>query len=73
MIWMNNLKIAIIEEDIAKIETLVKELPDYDSEQRAKEALALIAEAIKLVDAKRRQTLKAMNKIRQTKAYLNSH
>lgn len=73
MTWLNSLKIAIIEEDITKIETLTKELPNYDSKQEAEEALALIGEAIKLVDSKKQKTLEAMKKIKQTKVFLESH
>ena len=73
MTWLNSLKIAIIEEDITKIGTLTKELPNYDSKQEAEEALALIGEAIKLVDSKKQKTLEAMKKIKQTKVFLESH
>ena len=73
MIWLNKLKIAIIEEDVIQIGSLTKELPSYDSKQKAEEALALIGEAIKLVDSKKQQTLSSINKIKQTKAFLESH
>ena len=73
MAWLNSIKIAIIEEDIEKIETLTKELPSFDSKQKAQEALALIGEAIKVVDSEKQKTLKTMKKIRQTKAFLESH
>jgi len=72
MTWLNSLKIAIIEEDIIKISSLTKKLPNYTSKQRAEEALALIGEAIKLVDNKKIETLESMNKIKQTKAYLST-
>ena len=73
MTWLNELKVAIIEEDIIKIGSLTKEIPSYDSKQKAEEALALIGEAIKLVDDKKQQTLASMSKIKQTKSYLNNH
>ncbi len=73
MKWLNSLKIAIIEENINQIETLVSNLPDFDSKQRAEEALALISEAINIVSDHKSKTLLAMNKIKQTKAFLASH
>lgn len=73
MTWLNSLKVAIIEEDITKIETLTKELPNWDSKQKAQEALALIDEAIKLIDSKKQKTLEAMKKIKQTKVFFESN
>ena len=73
MKWLNSLKVAIIEENIDQIEALTSELPDFDSKQRAEEALALISEAINIVSDHKSKTLVAMNKIKQTKAFLASH
>ena len=73
MKWLNSLKIAIIEENITQIETLASNLPEFDSKQKAEEALALISEAINIVSDHRSKTLLAMNKIKQTKAFLASH
>ncbi len=69
MQWLNNLKIAIVEENITQIKSLTKELPSFDSKIEAQEALALIGEAIKILDNKKEQTLEAMNKIKKTKKY----
>ena len=73
MKWLTSLKIAIIEENINQIEALTSELPDFDSKQKAEEALALIKEAINVVSIQKAKTLVAMNKIKQTKAFLASH
>lgn len=70
MNWLNNLKIAIIEQDVDKIGVLCKEMPQLKSKAQLIEAQALIAEAISLTDAKKLDTLKTINKIRQTKAFL---
>ena len=72
MKWLNSLKIAIIEENINQIGTLIEELPTFDSKLEAQEALALLSEATKVVEHHKTKTLAAMNKIKQTKAFLNS-
>ena len=73
MIWLNNFKIAVIEEDIEKIGTLITEVPKFDTKTRAEEALALVKEATIIVDLYKSKTLKSMNKLKQTKAFLDSH
>jgi hypothetical protein len=73
MTWLNSLKIAIIEENITQIDTLVTKLPDFESKDRAKEALALISESIKIVNLHKSKTLESMNKLKKTKAFLESN
>ncbi|WP_458701417.1 hypothetical protein ACKGJI_04710 [Sulfurospirillum sp. 1307] len=74
MTWLNKLKIAVIEEDIETIGELMKTPPSFsDDITSAKEALALVNEAINLVEASKAKVLEDMNKIRKTKAFLNSH
>ncbi len=70
--WIKNFKIAIIEENANEIESLIDTMPVFSNNIRAKEALALIEEALKVVRKKRTQTLKNMNKIKQTKKFLSS-
>lgn len=72
MSWINDLKIAIIEEDIEKITSIADSLPKFQDINDAKEALNLIREAIKIVENKKEETLDIMNKIKKTKAFLTS-
>ncbi len=73
MKWLNKLKIAVIQEDITAISTLIKELPEFNDLEKAKEALALVGRAIEIVDLKKAETLKEMNKIKTIKEFvLNS-
>ncbi len=72
MSWINDLKIAVIEEDIENITTIADSLPKFKDINDAKEALNLIQEAIKIVKSKKEETLDIMNKIKQTKAFLTS-
>jgi len=72
MQWLNNLKIAVIENDITAIGNLIKNMPKIDDLHQAKESLALIKEAISLVEVEKEKALKTMQKIKQTKAFLSS-
>ncbi len=72
MSWINDLKIAVIEEDIENITTIADSLPKFKDINDAKEALNLIQEAIKIIKSKKEETLDIMNKIKQTKAFLTS-
>ena len=73
MKWLNELKIAVIQEDITAISILIKELPEFNDLEKAKEALALVERAIEIVDLKKAETLKEMNKIKTIKEFvLNS-
>jgi len=72
MSWINDLKIAVIEEDIENITAIADSLPKFKDINEAKEALNLIQEAIKIVKSKKEETLDIMNKIKQTKAFLTS-
>jgi len=73
MNWITDLKLAIIDKNISNIGKLIKEVPKIDDMAKAQEALALINEAINIVDNEKEETLRSMNKIKQTKAFLHSH
>ncbi len=70
--WLNDLKLAIINQEINNIGELMKNIPSIEEMDEATEALALINEAIAIVEKERERTLKTMNKIKQTKAFLKS-
>jgi len=73
MKWTNSLKIAVIEEDITAIGKLIQNIPEISDLDKAQEALSLIKQAISIVEKEQSKALAAMNKIKQTKAFLNSH
>jgi len=72
MQWLNNLKIAVIENDITAIGKLIQNVPEIRDIHQAQESLALIKEAILLVENEKMQTLQTMQKIKQTKTFLSS-
>ncbi len=71
MKWVNNLKIAIIEEDTDNISKVLDRLPNFKDLDEAKEALSLIQTALDLVKKKKQEVLETMNKIKKTKEFLN--
>ncbi len=72
MQWMNNLTIAIIEEDCNKIGELINSVPKIEDIATAKRALILITQALFIMEKAKRETLQTMQKIKQTKAFLLS-
>ncbi|MBE0491082.1 MAG: hypothetical protein IBX44_02400 [Sulfurospirillum sp.] len=72
MIWLNELKVAVINNDIIKIEALIQEIPQINDLQKAQEALSLIQLAIEKVGSEREKTLKLMQNIKKTKTFLQS-
>lgn len=73
MNWITNLKLAVIEKDIVTIGKIIKDVPNIKDMAKAQETLALINEAILIVENEKSKALKAMNKLKQTKAFLESH
>ena len=67
--YLNNLKVAVINQDLKKIEQIIKKEPVFESEDEAKEIQAYIKEAIKLFEAEKSRLLKDMQKIKQIKNY----
>ena len=57
MQWMNDLTIAVIEEDALRIGELVKSVPDFQDMETAQNALALIARSIEIVERQKKRDL----------------
>lgn len=72
MQWTNNLKIAVIENDIVTIGKLIQDVPAFEDIDEAREALALIQESMKLVDEEKIKMIETMKKMKQTKAFLEN-
>ncbi len=71
MKWLNDLKIAVIEENIDKIEKLMNIFPDsFENTAKANEALALTKRAIEIIENKKAQTLKEMKKIKKIREFV---
>ncbi|RUM44284.1 MAG: hypothetical protein DSY46_05970 [Hydrogenimonas sp.] len=73
MSWIDQFKIALIEENEAKMSALIDELPtSFESEEDVISALALIAQAKQLFEKKRAQLKRQMNELERTREFLIS-
>ena len=72
--WINSLKIAIINNDLEKIELYSKrEIPTFSSISEAKEALSLVNQAKKILEDKKNILAKQMQALKQAKKYSNQY
>jgi hypothetical protein len=70
--WINNLKIAIINNNLSKIkEYSNREVPKFSSIEEAKEALALVENAKKILQKEKDKIQIQMNQIKQANKYNN--
>jgi len=70
--WINSLKIAIINNNLNKIEEYSnREVPEFSSIEEAKEALALVNEAKNILQNKQNKIRQKMNIIKQQNKYNN--
>jgi len=70
--WINSLKIAIINNDLKKIEEYSKRnIPEFSSIEEAKEALSLIKNATNILEKEKNKIKNKMNQIKQTQKYKN--
>lgn len=70
--WLNDLKIAIIEEDVDKVISMFEHMPNTDDIALATTACALIQEAICLVEKNKNILSEQMLKIKSAKHYLEN-
>jgi len=68
--WLEKFKRALIEKEYEKMESLLDNIPEFESQKDQKEALHLINEAKKAVKIEKDNTLKQMQKIQKTKKFL---
>jgi hypothetical protein len=69
MSYLNKLKIAVINEDINKLEELVNESPEYDSIEEAQEIVSFIKEAVKLLQKEKNKISLEMQKIKKLQKF----
>ncbi|NPA74332.1 MAG: hypothetical protein GXO12_06420 [Epsilonproteobacteria bacterium] len=69
--WIDNLKIAIINNDLDNIVKYSKNVPVFDTLEDAQTAFALIKEAEKLIRKEQDKISAKMFEIRKIKNYLN--
>ncbi|AOO65135.1 hypothetical protein [Sulfurospirillum halorespirans] len=72
MSWCNAFTIAIIEKNPKKMGKLIKEIPTITDVNEAKQAQALIQEALKIIKEEQAKTRDSMEKNKKTRAFLMS-
>ncbi len=70
--WLNNLKIAIIEKDTDKINKLLDNLPELEKAQEIEEAIYLLREASELLHTLKDETSRSMAQIKKNLQFLRS-
>ena len=70
--WLTSLKIAIVEKNTDKLDTLINEIPKLETIAEMEEALYLIKEASNLVTSLKNETSTAMKQIKNNLNYLKS-
>ena len=68
--WINQLKIAIINNDLDKlVEYSKRVIPSFSSIKEAKEALYLIQEAVNIITTKKNEIGIELNKLKESQKY----
>ncbi len=70
--WLTDFKIAIVEENVEKLDELMKNLPKFEHLQEKEEAYYLIQEASALVTALQDKTAHSMKQIKKSLDFLKS-
>ena len=70
--WLNKLKIALIQKDITKLEELVDDLPHLEKAEEIDEALHLLAAATTLITELRDNTQTSMIQMHKNIDFLKS-
>ncbi len=70
--WLNNLKIAIIEKNTDSLQDLLNDIPKYEDKESREQALYLLREALELLHTLKDQTAADMVKIKKNIAFLKS-
>ncbi len=67
--YLNELKAAVINRDLKKLEEISKQEPGFKNIEEAKEIRVYIKEAVKLFEEEKSRLLKDMQKIKKIKNY----
>lgn len=70
--WLNSLKIAIVERDSDKISELMDTLPNLQSQEEIASALFLLEEAKRVIEDLKDETRLSMSKIKKSINFLKS-
>lgn len=70
--WLHKLKIAVVEQDIERLNLLMDDLPHLETDEEIESALCLLREATHLVENLRDQTQTSMKQMQKNIDFLKS-
>jgi len=71
--WINSLKIALINNDLKKIEEYSnRKIPEFSSIEEAQKALKLVQQATKILEIKKSEISKNMKELQTAKKFIQS-
>jgi len=70
--WLNQLKVAIVEKDTALLELLLQDIPKLEKKEEIESAIVLLGEATRLVQSLKDETQASMSQIRKNINFLKS-
>ena len=70
--WLNKLKIAIIEKNTKALGALLEEIPSFEDKKDIEQAAYLLREAASMVESMRNETAASMKQIKKNLDFLSS-
>jgi len=70
--WLNSLKIAIVEKNVEAMDKLLDEIPEFSDQQELQEAIYLSREALELLYTLKDEAALNMSKIKKNISFLKS-
>lgn len=70
--WLNELQIAIVEQDTDKIDKLLDSMPEFDTQADIEKASYLLKAAFELMVNLKDETLGLMNQLKTNREFLKS-
>jgi hypothetical protein len=67
--YLNELKIAVINEDIDKLQKLIDTAPEYNTLQEAQEIVAFLQQAVKFLQKEKNRLSAEMQKIKNLQKF----
>jgi len=70
--WLTKLKIAIVEKNIEKLDQLMDDIPELETQKEIDEAIHLLREATSLVEGLKDKTSASMKQMKKNINFLKS-
>jgi len=70
--WLNQLKIAVVQKDTESLSKLLNDIPTLDDPKEIESAIYLLAQAMEIVKSLRDETSDAMKQVQKNIKFLKS-